>query len=257
MADNNDQQYQSPQQPATPGLPTKLPTNGLAIASLVLGLLSFTCLPAIPAIILGIIALDQIKKTGKTTGSGLATAGIVTGGLGFFLLVIVLIMGPLAGILFPSFSRTKDMAKRASCLSNVKQISFAVLQYAQDHNGKYPDPDKWNDEMLPYTKSKTLHMCPSMTRQPEPSYAMNGSLKGALTNTVKSPQDLVVIYDSLPGANRHGGAELLPKPARHMSNNIGYADGHAKSVSAINESLLVWDPSKQGKPQPQVHKPVQ
>jgi hypothetical protein len=54
-------------------------TSGLAITSLVLAILSpFTCLlTAIPAIILGIVGLVKISKSGgQLKGSGFAIAGI-------------------------------------------------------------------------------------------------------------------------------------------------------------------------------------
>jgi len=54
-------------------------TSGLAITSLVLGILSFftLCLTALPAIILGIVGIFQIEKSaGQLKGKGLAIAGI-------------------------------------------------------------------------------------------------------------------------------------------------------------------------------------
>ncbi|MCH7557373.1 MAG: DUF4190 domain-containing protein [Planctomycetes bacterium] len=65
--------------------PTQAPalgvkTSGLAIASFVLGMLGFCAffITAIPAIILGIVALVKIRKSaGQLTGKGLAIAGIV------------------------------------------------------------------------------------------------------------------------------------------------------------------------------------
>ena len=56
-----------------PGPPQPAGTNGLAIASLVV---SFFC--SIVGIILGFVALNQIKRTGQG-GRGLAIAGIVIG----------------------------------------------------------------------------------------------------------------------------------------------------------------------------------
>ncbi len=61
-------------------------TSGLAIAALVLGILSFFSLglTAIPALIFGIISLVKIEKSGgRITGRGFAIAGIVTPVLGF------------------------------------------------------------------------------------------------------------------------------------------------------------------------------
>src|SRR5688572_17978597 len=64
------------------------PTSGKATAALVLGLLSFlfTCLAGIPAIVVGILAFGDIKRSqGKLRGSGLATTGIVLGVFGMFI----------------------------------------------------------------------------------------------------------------------------------------------------------------------------
>ena len=70
-------------------------TNGLAVASLVLGIISLACsqcLTAIPGIIFGHIALGQIRRSGGTQGGrGLAIGGLVTGyiSVGIVLLIAV------------------------------------------------------------------------------------------------------------------------------------------------------------------------
>lgn len=54
-------------------------TNGLAIASLVSSVVGLLCgIGSLIGIILGVIALNQIKQTGQG-GHGLAVAGIVVG----------------------------------------------------------------------------------------------------------------------------------------------------------------------------------
>ena len=58
-----------------------LPTNGLAIASLVCGIVGgCLCVVWIPAIVMGFFALNQIKATGdRQPGRGMALAGITLG----------------------------------------------------------------------------------------------------------------------------------------------------------------------------------
>jgi hypothetical protein len=67
-------------------------TNGLAVASLVCGLMEvFTLgITAIPAVILGHVARGQIRRNGER-GDGMATTGLVLGWLGiaFFVLFVV------------------------------------------------------------------------------------------------------------------------------------------------------------------------
>ncbi|MFH0831030.1 MAG: DUF4190 domain-containing protein [Parcubacteria group bacterium] len=61
-------------------------TNGLAIAAFVLSLVGL----GIIGLILGIVALSQIKKTGEG-GKGLAIAGIIIGALSVVAGIIVII----------------------------------------------------------------------------------------------------------------------------------------------------------------------
>lgn len=59
-------------------------TNGLAVASLVVGILWLWWLGSLLALIFGITALGQIEKSGGTQqGRGLAIAGVVLGWAGF------------------------------------------------------------------------------------------------------------------------------------------------------------------------------
>jgi hypothetical protein len=66
------------------------PTNGMAIASLVLGILWLYWLGSILALVFGYIARQQIRERGDSGGS-LATAGIVLGWIGIGTLVIVVL----------------------------------------------------------------------------------------------------------------------------------------------------------------------
>jgi len=54
------------------------------------------------------------------------------------LLVVIAIISILAAILFPVFGRARENARRASCMSNLKQIGLAIMQYTQDYDEKYP-----------------------------------------------------------------------------------------------------------------------
>lgn len=70
----------------------KQKTNGLAIASLVLGILWIYWLGSLLALIFGLVAKSQIDNSGGSqNGRGLAIAGIVLGivGLGIFLLLLI------------------------------------------------------------------------------------------------------------------------------------------------------------------------
>lgn len=77
--------------------PQLRPTNGLAIAAMVLGIVG-VCTPiSILGLIFGLIAKRQIQERGEQ-GDGMATAGVVLGWIGvasvvFWVLYIVFIVG--------------------------------------------------------------------------------------------------------------------------------------------------------------------
>jgi hypothetical protein len=118
--------------PAPAGVPVRVKASGLAIAAFVLGILSlFTLgLTALPAIILGIIALVAIEKSGgRLTGLAFAIIGIVLPVFSFFVLL---------GILMPALARTRQLAFRMTCGTNLSGIGKAMLLYANDYEDELP-----------------------------------------------------------------------------------------------------------------------
>lgn len=67
-----------------------------------------------------------------------AKFGCVRGFTLIELLVVIAIIAILASIAFPFFGRMRDNSQKAGCLSNLRQIGAAVMQYAGDNNGELP-----------------------------------------------------------------------------------------------------------------------
>jgi prepilin-type N-terminal cleavage/methylation domain-containing protein len=113
------------------------------------------------------------------------------------LLVVIAIIAILAAILFPVFGQAKEAAKATAEISNLKQMSLAVLQYSTDYDDAFPlavrqeslssqqtefsdttfSPSPagwipWQEAIYPYTKSRDIYTTPL-----EPSISGSGGAK--------------------------------------------------------------------------------
>lgn len=96
------------------------------------------------------------------------------------LLVVVAIIAILAAILFPVFAQAREKARQSSCLSNLRQLGLAALQYSQDYDetvvphlqgaGRDARQPKWMDLLYPYVKSEAIYTCPSRTSDDTDSF---------------------------------------------------------------------------------------
>ncbi|HWC89752.1 MAG TPA: DUF4190 domain-containing protein [Pirellulales bacterium] len=99
-------------------------TSGLAIASLVCGLLSLvTCLfTGIPAVVLGIIALLKINSSnGRLLGRGMAVAGLIIGCLGTLGSLFLL------GLTLPVLNAAREKGRELESQNNMRIIQAAML----------------------------------------------------------------------------------------------------------------------------------
>ncbi len=65
------------------------------------------------------------------------------------LLVVIAIIGILAAMVFPVFARARESARRAVCLSNIKNIGLAIQMYLADYDDTGP-PNEHRPEVLAY-----------------------------------------------------------------------------------------------------------
>lgn len=212
-------------------------TSGLAIASLVLAILSpFTCfLTAVPAAILGIAALVKISKSaGQLKGTGFAVIGMVLPVV--FLTLVTLLMG----ILMPALTRTRQNALRVACGANISNIGKAILIYANDYDA-FPTSSKWCDLLIEHSElDPSLFCCPgAQFGQVRCSYAMNKNLENFDTSNV--PPEMVAIFETNPGWNQAGGPELLTTE-NHQGKGcyVVYVDCRVEFVKTQDLDKLKW-----------------
>ena len=56
------------------------------------------------------------------------------------LLVVIGIIALLVGILLPVLNNVRESARQSKCLSNLRQITIAMIMYTQGNNGQFPGP---------------------------------------------------------------------------------------------------------------------
>jgi prepilin-type N-terminal cleavage/methylation domain-containing protein/prepilin-type processing-associated H-X9-DG protein len=167
------------------------------------------------------------------------------------LLVVIAIIAILAAILFPVFAQAREKARTASCQSNLKQLSMAVIMYKQDYDEHFPFGGwltnaagndcgniatwDWQNSVAPYVKNKGVYRCPSSgdddenprnptewswNRNPV-SYLYNNYLAesgcppnrhGMADAGVRSPADTVLLVDGHSDWGGIAGIDWLGRP---------------------------------------------
>jgi prepilin-type N-terminal cleavage/methylation domain-containing protein/prepilin-type processing-associated H-X9-DG protein len=151
------------------------------------------------------------------------------------LLVVIAIIAILAAILFPVFAQAREKARQASCVSNLKQQTLAILQYTQDYDEQFPagrirfggswidgfsgwqypcaanqagtDCIAWANSVQPYMKNMQVTTCPSAAGRYNPynyggntpgtSYTYNGVLQHSSQAAVVSPTATVLVWSGV------------------------------------------------------------
>lgn len=220
--------------------PTKI--SGLAITSLVLGILGFCGITALIGLILGIVAMIQVRKSkGAIGGGGIALAGTIVSAV--FLLFI-----PLgAAMLLPALSAAKQRAQTIQCVNNMRQLSMAAHIYADSHQDHFPAASNWCDELKESVgNSANVYKCPAGNSTARCNYSYNSRVAGLDVKNV-NPQT-VLFFESSDGWNLSGGVETLLNEPRHRSRGrkqvitVAFADGHVEEVAADRIPQLRWEP---------------
>lgn len=124
---------------STPAVPSKVSSQ--AVWSLVLGILSITCLwllGSVPAIILGILSIQRIDRSGGSLqGRGLGVAGIVTGSVG--ILAGLFLWSMFAALMMPAYNQFQSKASQTQEMNRLKQVVLALHVHAADHAGAFPE----------------------------------------------------------------------------------------------------------------------
>jgi hypothetical protein len=221
--------------------------SGKAVAALVLGVTSVVCLlnllTGLPAVILGLLALKDIKESrGRLAGKGMALTGLVLGIVG----VITLLPLAVFGIYLP----ISQQKARVQSQNNLKQIGLAIHNY-HDSNGYFvPDAIRsddgrpllsWRVAILPYIEQIALYRQfnlkepwdsptnrPLIAKMPK-TYVVNGRKKAPEGET---------FYQGFSGPGTAFDPTVYPG---RLSFPGGFPDGTSNTLLVVEaEQSVVW-----------------
>jgi prepilin-type N-terminal cleavage/methylation domain-containing protein/prepilin-type processing-associated H-X9-DG protein len=163
------------------------------------------------------------------------------------LLVVIAIIAIIAALLFPVFSQAREKARAASCMSNVRQLGFAVIMYTQDNDDTYPIlaySRVWNnqlrsfsvaDAIIPYGNFGSLPVCPSEPHAWNYDVQLKDCLHGALGVSMGNFGDWSYVVNTAvarPGSDNFAFPVPARKPVRTVPELVRpvdtdlYSDGY-------------------------------
>lgn len=242
--------YSSP-----PGGQPASKTSGLAIASLVCGLLSFmTCLfTGIPAVVLGIIALLKISSSGgRLKGQGLAITGLVTGGLGTLASVA------LVAWFIPVLNAAREKGRDLVSMNQMRTIGLAMLADELNHRhfgdniiGKDGRPLlSWRVRILPALGHDALYQkfhldepwdIPHnlvLAAQMPHEFEMLGDINSDKTPYVVPVGEGTIFEEMLPGKQKPGQRNLTTS-----TDAVSRADGVGNTIMLVEttpDRAVIW-----------------
>ena len=121
------------------------------------------------------------------------------------LLVVIAIIAILAAMLLPALGRAKEQGRRVACVSNERQIYYAVILYAGDNEDKLPPGEidapgvnvkgylTWDELTLPYYKTTNLLACASQ-KNGSRHYWVNANIRNSQRRYANLGQTGVILW---------------------------------------------------------------
>jgi prepilin-type processing-associated H-X9-DG protein len=151
----------------------------------------------------------------------------------------VIVVFLLEALLLPSLCRAREPANRIKCASNERQIGAAILLYAQEHGGRFPD--RLEEVLLAGEVPAEGFVCPSSNDEKAPG----ATVQEAAVNLSK-PHHLSYVY--VGRALTTAAPPQTPVLYEYLDNhdndgvNVLFADGHVEFVQrAALEKVLGKD----------------
>jgi prepilin-type N-terminal cleavage/methylation domain-containing protein len=136
------------------------------------------------------------------------------------LLVVIAVIAVIAALLFPVFTSTRDKARQAVCLSNLKQIGQALHLYIQDYDERLPICCSW-------ARAGSLDLLTSTCKQ-------EGITNATLTDTYLGPEQNPprYVHELLHRGHSETGRGLHPRRGPVQLSRQGAVHAHGCATGA-------------------------
>lgn len=180
------------------------------------------------------------------------------------LLVVIGIISTLIAMLLPALNRAREEAKRAKCLSNLRQLTMAWASYADEHHGRLVSSDTidittWvtsgdglntiqQGALYPYVNSAGIYLCPNDTVHYFRTYSINGYLQSnwgypfhaKKITDIRYPASTFVFIEEYDARGFNEDSFVVsvypaqswvdyPAPWHNRAGMLSFADGHAEA----------------------------